>query len=230
MSESIWYYKINAKKEGPVSEEELRLLYKRGRITLDTPVFTERYQAWKPLKNSSIMGKSTRITSTGNLLLFVPISAAKLIIMSIFTMGLYQPYWFYKNWQVIKKYEKSDISPYWRTSFYLFFCYDFFKRVKNYSGQVGVNADYNPEVMTILFAMMTIVGSLSTNLILIYFLSFLPLLPVLESINKLNKKYNYDVPVNNDFTIANIIAIIFGTAFMVLCFFVIKMIGSLKLL
>ena len=45
-------------------------------------------------------------------------SATKFIAMSLCTLGLYELYWSYKNWQFIKDRDGSDIRPVWRAAFY----------------------------------------------------------------------------------------------------------------
>jgi hypothetical protein len=43
--------------------------------------------------------------------LFFPVSITKFLLLSIGTLGLYEIYWFYKNWGFIKARDRSDISP-----------------------------------------------------------------------------------------------------------------------
>lgn len=51
---------------------------------------------------------------------FFAVYPAKFIAMSLFTFGLYEMYWSYKNWRLIKDRDGSDISPVWRSIFYPF--------------------------------------------------------------------------------------------------------------
>jgi hypothetical protein len=55
-----------------------------------------------------------------------PVSLMKLTVMSIVTLGLYELYWFYKNWTLIKERGKLEIAPFWRAFFAYFFCYQCF--------------------------------------------------------------------------------------------------------
>lgn len=63
---------------------------------------------------------------------FFPVSTNKLLVMSICTLGLYQVYWFYKNWQHIRRREQSNISPAPRALFSILFCYSCFRRIRNF--------------------------------------------------------------------------------------------------
>lgn len=49
------------------------------------------------------------------------VSLTKLIIMFIATFGLYQVYWFYKQWQALKNYYDLDAWPIARSFFFLSF-------------------------------------------------------------------------------------------------------------
>src|SRR5258708_1698326 len=46
--------------------------------------------------------------------LFFSVSLLKLLVMSTVTLGLYDLYWFYKNWTFVKERTARDISPFWR--------------------------------------------------------------------------------------------------------------------
>ena len=54
--------------------------------------------------------------------MFFPVSRLKLLVMSLVTFGLYEVFWFYKNWQLFKAATVRDISPFWRTVFSGVFC------------------------------------------------------------------------------------------------------------
>ena len=40
---------------------------------------------------------------------YYPVSTTKLVVLSILTGGLYEIYWFYKNWKWIKQRDGSSI-------------------------------------------------------------------------------------------------------------------------
>src|SRR6185437_9327435 len=63
---------------------------------------------------------------------FFAVSMLKYVVMSIATFGLYQLYWFYMNWKLIKERESTDIQPFWRAVFAVFFCYQCFSRIREY--------------------------------------------------------------------------------------------------
>src|SRR5690349_17919588 len=58
---------------------------------------------------------------------FFPVSPVKLVVMSTFTFGIYELYWFYRNWKLIKQRTGASITPFWRAFFGILFCYQCFK-------------------------------------------------------------------------------------------------------
>jgi hypothetical protein len=58
------------------------------------------------------------------------VSLLKLSVMSLCTLGLYELFWFYKNWTIIKRREGTAIQPFWRAFFTFFFCYACFARIR----------------------------------------------------------------------------------------------------
>ncbi len=61
---------------------------------------------------------------------FFTASILKLVIMSICTMGIYQLYWFYKNWKLIRERTGQKIRPFWRAFFSPLWAYSCFKEIK----------------------------------------------------------------------------------------------------
>jgi hypothetical protein len=45
---------------------------------------------------------------------FFPVSILKLVLLSLCSFGLYQFYWFYKNWQYVKEHERAHMRVAWR--------------------------------------------------------------------------------------------------------------------
>lgn len=72
---------------------------------------------------------STTYTTDNSQPKYLGISVTRLVCMNILTSGLYDCYWFYKNWQIIKLEEKSNISPFWRSVFSIFFVYSLFNKI-----------------------------------------------------------------------------------------------------
>ena len=126
---------------------------------------------------------------------YLSVSVAKLLLLSFGTLGLYQYYWFYKNWQLHKLRTGESVSPFWRTFFGIIFCYPLFRRIGEYastSGTSGLNAGA--------FAAGWIIPSLLWKLPdpywLVIFLAVFALVPVQRTVNEINAKTAPECAVN----------------------------------
>ena len=150
---------------------------------------------------------------------FFAVSMTKFVVMSVFTFGIYQFYWFYWNWKLIRDRENSDISPFWRTCFAYFYCYQCFARVNSFSATKGIAAS----VPAGLLAAGWIVASLSWNLPgpfqMIGMLTFVPMMPVVTLTNEINQAVAPNHDPNDRFSFWNIFLIVAVVALVVLALF-----------
>lgn len=61
---------------------------------------------------------------------FLYVSGLRLILMDLLTVGLFEQYWFYRNWRYLRDRDKLDISPFWRTWLNIFFVHELFRRMR----------------------------------------------------------------------------------------------------
>ena len=62
----------------------------------------------------------------------------RFLLFRFFTLGLYDIYWFYKNWIAIKKATGiRRIYPILRSLFAIFFCWSLFKKIHGNAGKYG---------------------------------------------------------------------------------------------
>ena len=146
--------------------------------------------------------------------MYFAVSKRKLGVMSVCTFGLYQLYWFYMNWKLVREREELDISPFGRAMFSVFFCYSLFERVKDSAAVYQTPSRYSSGWLTFAYIVLLILGSPSSPLGFLAFLSFLPLLPVQEVVNSVNAKAAPNAGPNDRFTVTNIIIIILFVAFL----------------
>lgn len=71
---------------------------------------------------------------------FFAVSLLKFAVMSFFTLGLYELYWFYRNWQRIRVRQQRDIKPSLRTMFVLIYCYPCFREIRKTGLQIMAGA------------------------------------------------------------------------------------------
>lgn len=155
--------------------------------------------------------------------LFFPTSKTKLIVLSVCTFGIYQFYWFYKNWQILKINQGLEILPFWRTFFTPVFCYSLFKSVRDCAGENGVEVKYNQGTLTavyIFLSLMLFIPNIPPYIsIPATVLAVLVLIPVQDAVNLLNVKVIPDVKINKQFGGGNITSVVIGVLFWALIIF-----------
>ena len=66
--------------------------------------------------------------------IFFAVSLWKVALMSVCTVGLYQVYWFYSNWRLVKLRERRRLSAPWRSVLGILFAYPLFQRISRAAG------------------------------------------------------------------------------------------------
>ncbi len=160
---------------------------------------------------------------------YFAISKQRLILFSILTLGIYQIYWFYKNWKAVKKTEGQNGSsywPFWRAVFAVFFCHSLFKKVLESAKSHAYQNPYSPGWLATGYILLLLIsnGLFRMDLqdigvwFVIVFLTFIPLLPVQKAINFNNGKINGHKELKKDFSGAEVAVIVFGIIWSLLIF------------
>jgi hypothetical protein len=142
--------------------------------------------------------------------LYFPVSQTKLILMSIFTLGLYEIYWFYKNWNHVKIRTRQKIRPFWRAIFSVFYCYSLFKNIQESADSHGSRQGINPGWLALGYILLSITYKLPDPFWVVSLLAFLPLIPAQGAINSINAKVAPRAARNSNFSAANIFVGIIG--------------------
>ena len=149
---------------------------------------------------------------------FFPVSPNKLVIMSICTFGLYELYWFYRNWKFLKEKRGLNISPFARAWFSIIFCYDLFAKIKSYAKINIIEVKFNPAGIAATYILLSVMWILPDPGWLISVFTFAPLLTIQKVINKLNGTHLEKV-MDRTYTPLNITGIIIGGILWLMAFF-----------
>ena len=140
---------------------------------------------------------------------FTP-SDIKLAMMSICTCGLYELYWFYKNWVILKKMGK-ECSPFWRTIFAPLFAYSCFWNIRESMIKNKVDEKLPIIFLALSYFILRIILSQSSwPYSLISLLSFWPVMIANTGALAVNKVHSMEFVSNNKFSMWNWFAIILG--------------------
>jgi len=130
--------------------------------------------------------------------LFLYIPPARLILLSIASLGLYEAYWIYKNWRYIKERDNLAITPFWRGFFMIFFCHSLLRRIHEDKEARAIqeptfSAGGLATGWVVLWILANIVGRvphIAASIISAFMPTFLCLLPVQNYINSVTEKRN----------------------------------------
>jgi hypothetical protein len=124
---------------------------------------------------------------TSDELPFYCVSAAKFTTLSLVTFGLYELFWFYKNWVLIKARTGGSIRPFWRACFSPIFCYPFAVAVKSAAESVNLTQRTNPGAIAAIYVGLIILQRLPDPYSLICLFSFVPLIPIVWRIREIHE-------------------------------------------
>ena len=158
---------------------------------------------------------------------YFAISPKRLALFSILTFGIYEIYWFYKNWVAVKKFEGAKVSPFWRAIFAVFFCYNLFKRVLESAKQQGYQNSYSPGWLAAIYIGLLVIGNglsrtetydVGFNLfwLAVVVATFIPLLSVQKAINFNNEKIKEGGVLRESFSGGEVVLIVVGVLWMLL--------------
>lgn len=117
---------------------------------------------------------------------FFPVSQTKLVVLTLCTLSLYQYYWLYKNWKLVRERDNSDISPFWRTFFSIFYCYQLFDLIRRHRPDLP-SAKLAAGPLAAAWIIATLLFNLPDPYWLLGFPGLLFLLPVQQAVNSLNQ-------------------------------------------
>lgn len=178
-----------------------------------------------PYAPPSARVEDVRVYAADDDIPFFAVSVRKLVLMSLCTFGLYQVYWFYKNWRRVQERGEHNIMPVMRAIFGIFFCYAFFKRVRDYEHPNVSSASLPAGPLALVWIILQFSASwpkAPTILSLLTTISVFCLVPVQVRINQINGDVAPDHDPNGTFKGWNWFGLIFGGLM-----FVMAILGSL---
>jgi hypothetical protein len=105
------------------------------------------------------------------------VGAVKLTVMLTVTLGLYQLYWCYKQWDRVRD-TGDNVHPAARSLFSLVFCYSLFRRIIDSTHAVGVVTRLPPSLLAVGFILPSLMSRAHGPASYLGFLAFVPLVAV----------------------------------------------------
>ncbi len=92
------------------------------------------------------------------------VASKKFFLLFFSTMGLYQVYWFYKNWQLYKARTNEKIWPFMRAIFFIFFTHSLLRNVDKSIKEARVKCEWNSNSLATTFVLLSLVSNLMDRL------------------------------------------------------------------
>ena len=192
-----------ARDEG--NADEARKLYKRV-----IAEYSDQPEAnVSRVELEALTGEQIEVDDSGAPMYFA-VAPFKLVVMFVCTFGIYEMYWFYKNWVLVKERENSNIMPFWRTFFAPIFCYFLFKRVQASALDLSIQREISPGLLAAGWIIVTLLMGSPGAFWLLGYIAILFLLPVQALVNDINNLAAPGHDKNENFSGWNIFGIVVG--------------------
>lgn len=178
---------------GPLSRNELQARIDQGLSSPMDPCMVKGTAGWRPV-SQFLSGDADDVLTP----LYLYISPARLIILSIVSFNLYELYWIYKNWQFIQKRTGMKMMPFWRGWFGIFHCHSLLRFISDDEAALRrVAPRFNPSLLATGWVLLTILSyfisrlpSTDATILGLLIPSYLFLLPVQNYINEVEFERN----------------------------------------
>jgi hypothetical protein len=141
---------------------------------------------------------------------FFPVSLLKLTLMSLATLGLYEVYWFYKNWKCVRRNDGDKVNAPIRALFYPLMSYYLFQRIRGHADKAQVGPRLQAGLLATTIFVLAALWRLPDPWWLVSLLGFLPLLPVQSTVNEINRKLAPQAGINGRFSGWNVAGLVVG--------------------
>lgn len=215
MNEIQIYVAKGSQKIGPLTKGQVQTMLGSAEISLGDLAWAEGHESWKPLH--VILGVSPPEPAVNTFVAhagasssaqraYFYISTARLILMSVFSLGIFINYWVYKNWRYLQQRDGLDIMPFWRGWFAFFHFHSLLEYIKN-DPKVGhpQKPDYSCGWLTCGFVVFTLCGN---QILIPSMLTFLFILPAHDYISKINRSAE-NPPDYSPWTIGQVLCLLF---------------------
>ncbi|MFC1552334.1 hypothetical protein ACFL6P_07175 [Candidatus Latescibacterota bacterium] len=141
---------------------------------------------------------------------FFTTSTLKLTLMSICTLGIYELYWFYKNWALIKERTGQGIMPFWRAAFAPLWAYSCFEHIKTSAGENNIQESLSIGPLAVVYIILIASVQLPDPLWLISSFSFAPIIITNNVAVKVNNTLITNFKNNKEFSGWNWVVLVLG--------------------
>ena len=144
---------------------------------------------------------------------FAPVAIHKLIVMSIFTLGLYQIHWFYMQWDYVRRADRKHFNPALRAILSGIFAYSLFRSIKARGLARRAEIAWSPGLLTIAWWFVGVLGgALARALGLLDLLGVAGQVLLLTAVQRGINRLNDPSSMNRRYSAINVAGIVAGAA------------------
>ena len=144
---------------------------------------------------------------------FYSVSTAKLCILSVCTLGLYDVYWFYKNWARIRQQTGSAIRPFWRAIFAPLFCHPLVVTVNSAAESLHLSGKLPAAAIMGAYIALLATHRLPDPWWMLSMLAFVPLVPIQRRIQEIHEAIQPGRATTADWGVRSLLAAGIGGLF-----------------
>jgi len=141
---------------------------------------------------------------------FFAVGLLKLTLMSLATLGLYEVYWFYRNWKCVQENLGEKINAPIRAVFYPLTSYTLFTKIRDQAAKAQLGGGLQAGLLALSVFIIGALWRLPDPWWVVSLLGFLPLLPVQSTVNELNRRLAPQAGGNTGFSAWNIAGLVIG--------------------
>lgn len=220
MSNALFYVGHQGQQMGPFSEDDIRRQLASAALSMSDVFWTEGMKDWQALGTRFANHTATQdgvVASPATENIFFRVSTARLVLMSVLSLGLFEAYWMYRNWKYLANRDQLDIKPFWRSVFAIFFCHDLFKRMGSDSrANRYATAGFSASGLAVTFVVLAVVtrglDRLSDGpwtLLAMLMPTWAPLIPIQNYVNAVNAKRSPGSP-EDGWTTGQVVLLVLG--------------------
>jgi hypothetical protein len=211
---------------GPYSEQQISQFQAEGRVAATDLVWWEGQTAWLPASEAlaalapedadahprSLPDPASPHPLTPDVA-YHHVAPLKFAILSVATLGLYEMFWFYKNWQYVRQRDASRIRPFWRAVFSPLWCFSLARDLANHDARWTTA---RAGMVAAAYAFLVLASRLSDPWWLLTLGTFLPLLALVSTIHAANCARGVKSPYYARFGVGPVAACLVGAPFLAL--------------
>ena len=148
------------------------------------------WSRYRPSAATLSMPTDVAVVDTASVVTFplFPVATHKFILLTVFSFGVYEVYWFYQNWKRIAETSNEAMSPFWRAIFAPLWGFSLFGHIRDLAASEGVVTRWSPTVLATLYLLLHLLYRLPDPWWLICLATVVPMVPVQQAAQRINER------------------------------------------